>query len=653
MWLLGTTTLELYDFLTDVPDYVILSHTWGPEEVSFDDIKDLQVRRTLKGFDKIVGCCQQALQDGFEWVWIDTCCIDKRSSAELSEAINSMYEWYWRAAKCYVHLSDAPEQRPFVKSVWFERGWTLQELLAPAALEFFDHEWNFMGTKLGLNKEIQQATGIQKTYLLDRHNIQDASVATKFSWASKRVTTRTEDVAYCLLGLMGVNMPMLYGEGGNAFARLQLELLKNSNDHTIFAWGAFETAHLDASEFQATKTVLAPSPACFRYSAGLRTTVIGRSERSLTHEVTNNGLRICLPCVDQQGNVRERTCLAWLFCKDSQTRTIGIELQKSLLTGCYTRPNKRLYTRSTASNDKLGKLVDMYLEISDIDWFNRKYKHLHGATASLRVSRIHTYQGCYVQVVSLSSEHDVSTDKDLIESSATLTVDANYIVNELIVPDDKMACLRMLSPNSPDKEHLIVLGVHRSQPLIHTLARVYSKHNSTTKNWYKALGETPNRRDNFVRDHARVGDDNFTHVIQAKVIKEGTRLTWSVTIAAAAEAHRHDFYGNFGLSHQKRHQEDNLACFCFECRSKRLRASLLSTPASISTYSLDVQRDRLATMGRQQQKQRQEDATDHVIECTCPTCAKESKVEVELTGMSSPFSLHTPDTSKTYQSRFV
>src|SRR5690242_20013356 len=93
MWLLGTTTLELCEFLTDVPDYVILSHTWGPEEVSFYDIKDSEARRRSKGFDKIVGCCQQALQDGFEWVWIDTCCIDKRSSAELSEAINSMYEW--------------------------------------------------------------------------------------------------------------------------------------------------------------------------------------------------------------------------------------------------------------------------------------------------------------------------------------------------------------------------------------------------------------------------------------------------------------------------------------------------------------------------------------------------------------------------------
>ncbi|KAJ8115983.1 hypothetical protein OPT61_g2492 [Boeremia exigua] len=630
MWLLGTTTLELYDFLTDVPDYVILSHTWGPEEVSFDDIKDPQLRRTLKGFDKILGCCQQALQDGFEWVWIDTCCIDKRSSAELSEAINSMYEWYWRAAKCYAYLSDAPEQRPFMKSVWFERGWTLQELLAPATVEFFDHEWNFMGTKLSLSNNIQEATGIHRTFIFDRHTIQDASVATKFSWASKRVTTRTEDVAYCLLGLMGVNMPMLYGEGGNAFIRLQLELLKNSNDHTIFAWGAFEKAHLDAAEFRATTTVLAPSPACFRYSAGFRTTFADRSDRSLTHEITNNGLRICLPCVDKPGNGHESTSLAWLYCKDAQGRIIGIELKKTLLTGCYLRPNKQLYTRPTGPSNKLGKLVDMYLQISDRDWFTQKYEQLRGETASLRVSRIHTYRGCYVQVVSLSSEHDVSTDKDLVEASATLTVDANYIVNELIVPDDKVASLRILSPRVPDKEHLVMLGVHRSQPIIHTIARMYSNQNSTSKNWYKALGETPNRRDGYVRDYARVGDGSFQHIIQAKVMKEGTRLTWSVTITAADEADRHDYYGKFGLSSKEKHQENNLACFCLDCRFQRLRASLVNRPASLSTLSLEVQRSELATMHRQQQKQRRDDATDHVVECTCPICAKESRIEVRV-----------------------
>ncbi|KAF2626046.1 hypothetical protein BU25DRAFT_344989, partial [Macroventuria anomochaeta] len=93
IWLLGTTTLRLYNLITDVPEYVILFHTWGTEEVSFDDMQDAQVRNKLKGFDRIVGCCHQALQDGFEWAWIiDTCCIDKRSSAELSEATNSMYE---------------------------------------------------------------------------------------------------------------------------------------------------------------------------------------------------------------------------------------------------------------------------------------------------------------------------------------------------------------------------------------------------------------------------------------------------------------------------------------------------------------------------------------------------------------------------------
>lgn len=624
MWLLGTTTLELCEFLTDVPDYVILSHTWGPEEVSFYDIKDSEARRRSKGFDKIVGCCQQALQDGFEWVWIDTCCIDKRSSAELSEAINSMYEWYWRAAKCYAYLADAPEQRAFVSSAWFERGWTLQELLAPAAVEFYDHEWKFLGTKLALNKEIHLATGIHRSYILDRYTIQDASAATKFSWASKRVTTRSEDMAYCLLGLMGVNMPLLYGEGSNAFIRLQLELLKNSNDHTIFAWGAFQQADLGAAWLQNTTSVLALSPACFQNSAGLRTTSVDRPERALTHEVTNNGLRICLPCGRVPEMRRESTCVAWLYCKDEHRRTIGIELRKDLMAGSYFRQNKLLHTRSTAHSDKLDELLDMYLQVSDRNWLTQKWKQTNGGTTSLRVNRIHTYQGCQVQFVSLSSAHEVSTAKDLLEASATFTVDANYIVNELKVSEDKVASLRILSARAPVTEHLIMLGVHRSQPMIHTTARTHGTQNSSNTNWYKHLAEPFNKRGNYVRDYAHVGGGDFQHIIQAKVIKEGTRLTRSVTISAAIEADRHDFYGNFGLSRKEKHQGSNLACFCVDCKLKRSQASYQSTHISVGSWAYD----RRSRMRWEVQKQRQEDATDHVVECTCATCAKESRIEV-------------------------
>lgn len=97
MWLLDVNTLELVFFVDETAikeQYAILSHTWGEEEVLFADIKDLERARKMKGYDKIYWTCQQAKADGFEYAWVDTCCINKSDSSELSEAINSMFRWY-------------------------------------------------------------------------------------------------------------------------------------------------------------------------------------------------------------------------------------------------------------------------------------------------------------------------------------------------------------------------------------------------------------------------------------------------------------------------------------------------------------------------------------------------------------------------------
>ncbi|KAH7364549.1 hypothetical protein BKA65DRAFT_371585, partial [Rhexocercosporidium sp. MPI-PUGE-AT-0058] len=175
----------------------------------------------------------QALSDGWEWVWIDSCCIDKTSSAELSEAINSMFRWYREAQVCYAYLSDVPggsdwetrqqSNSAFRKSQWFTRGWTLQELLAPEMVVFFDADWEDIGTKNSMQALLSSITGIDnfKDYAL-------ACIAKKMSWASNRETTREEDKAYCLMGLFAVNMPPLYGEGMAAFYRLQIEILKTT-----------------------------------------------------------------------------------------------------------------------------------------------------------------------------------------------------------------------------------------------------------------------------------------------------------------------------------------------------------------------------------------------------------------------------------------
>ncbi|KAK4125716.1 HET-domain-containing protein [Parathielavia appendiculata] len=167
MRLLNAKTLELAQFAGEIPPYAILSHTWGAEEVSFSDITSPE-RDKKKGYAKILGCCRQALMDTLEWVWVDTCCIDKTSSAELSEAINSMFAWYQGAQVCYVHLEDVlashpgfvfPEQE-FRAARWFTRGWCLQELIAPATLEFYTADWHNIGSKFSLCGLIEEIATI-------------------------------------------------------------------------------------------------------------------------------------------------------------------------------------------------------------------------------------------------------------------------------------------------------------------------------------------------------------------------------------------------------------------------------------------------------------------------------------------------------------
>jgi len=226
MRLVNTDTLKLEEFEGDIPLYAILSHRWGKDEVTFQDVQTGQAGKR-GGYPKFEIACKTARFHGFDYIWNDTCCIDKTSSAELSESINSMYRWYQESGVCYAYLADVKSgvdcgYKPhkasptwkdpcFRNSEWFGRGWTLQELIAPSAMIFYDHQWQDLGTKLGLCSIISEVTGIPEA-ILRGGPLSSASVAQKFSWAAARITTRIEDRAYSLMGLFGVNMPMLYGE---------------------------------------------------------------------------------------------------------------------------------------------------------------------------------------------------------------------------------------------------------------------------------------------------------------------------------------------------------------------------------------------------------------------------------------------------------
>jgi hypothetical protein len=193
------------------------------------------------GYHKIQRSSLIAARDGLSHIWIDTCCIDKSSSAELSESINAMYRYYANAEICYAYLADIPFENPmreeggFAASRWFTRGWTLQELIAPRRLVFLSTDWRDIGTKEILAWDISRITGVGQNVLANSDYLQEVSVAKRMSWASKRETTREEDIAYCMLGIFDVNMPLLYSEGRKAFLQLQEEIMKNSTDQSLFA----------------------------------------------------------------------------------------------------------------------------------------------------------------------------------------------------------------------------------------------------------------------------------------------------------------------------------------------------------------------------------------------------------------------------------
>src|SRR3569833_4019459 len=248
MHLFSTKALGLKEFFDDkTPPYAILSHTWGPdaEELTFQDIKQGKIEKPGIGTVNLRGCLKQAQADGLAYLWNDTFCIDMSNLVQLSEAIRSMFRWYSRASVCYVYLGDvtADDARSprsnFGASRWFTRGWTLQELLAPREVRFFNAEWKLLGTRSSLCSLIERATGFPRQILLGITPLRVASVAQRMSGAARRETRRAEDRAYSLLGLFDVSVPVIYGEGGEqAFWRLQDQIMRTTRDDSILAWAS-------------------------------------------------------------------------------------------------------------------------------------------------------------------------------------------------------------------------------------------------------------------------------------------------------------------------------------------------------------------------------------------------------------------------------
>ncbi|KAI0325885.1 HET-domain-containing protein [Cubamyces sp. BRFM 1775] len=315
MWLLDTLTLELCFHHVPPKDeqgkstYAILSHVWDAGgEQSFQELRDIvahplayttseQDSQVCSAWNderislKIRKCCSIAHSLGYRLVWMDSCCIDKTSSAELTEAINSMFQWYTQSDICLAYLADvedAADDNPrgdnslFRRSRWFTRGWTLQELIAPSEVLFFSRNWSIVGSKYDLADVIEATTSVDYAVLLHLVPLCDVSVARRMSWAAERVTTRVEDEAYALLGIFGLHMTTIYGEGRHAFRRLQEEIIRRIPDDTILAWGSsmvWRKQLHDICPSPETLTYHAPDGRCSSLTGSQSTCPIeGRSE---------------------------------------------------------------------------------------------------------------------------------------------------------------------------------------------------------------------------------------------------------------------------------------------------------------------------------------------------------------------------------------
>ena len=254
MWLLSTNRAELHYFPRNFDatgGYAILSHTWDGKEQTFQEVRAVAQQCSLDGTNprdfvhpKIRECCIVAENNGYRWVWIDSCCIDKTSSSELSEAINSMFRWYKEAEVCFAYLADVPshcdldaDDSLFRMCRWHTRVWTLQELIAPDFLVFLSTDWRQLGNRAELAGLLEDITRIPHEVLTGTKRPAEYSVSIRMSWASKRKMTRVEDEAYALMGLFEVSMPANYGEGKNAFIRLQYEIMQHNYDMSLFAFG--------------------------------------------------------------------------------------------------------------------------------------------------------------------------------------------------------------------------------------------------------------------------------------------------------------------------------------------------------------------------------------------------------------------------------
>ncbi|KAG1780745.1 hypothetical protein EV702DRAFT_1042967 [Suillus placidus] len=228
---------------------VTLSHRWEGRESLLHDIQDKVINELnpVGGIVKLQSFCKTVRAAGYRWGWIDTCCIDQTNNVELQKSLNSMFVWYRTSALTMVYLSDIPpSSKPgaLARSAWNTRGWTVPEFLAPKVIRFYQNDWTLYlndrspnhKQSVAIMQELEDATGIDAKILV-AFSPGMKNAREKLQWASARVTTVQEDIAYSLFGIFGVHLPVMYGEKKqNALGRLLQEVVARSGDISALDW---------------------------------------------------------------------------------------------------------------------------------------------------------------------------------------------------------------------------------------------------------------------------------------------------------------------------------------------------------------------------------------------------------------------------------
>ncbi|CEJ93232.1 hypothetical protein VHEMI08840 [[Torrubiella] hemipterigena] len=274
MKLLQIQTSRIIEILPpNIPKYAILSHTWDvvtklPPPAAIQWAVDVQSKKYLALLPKIIEASRLALEQGIDYLWTDWLCIDSSSSASLEKAVNGALSLLQQCALCIVHLDDLEkdsfDEEGLAQCRYWTRSWTLQELIIPQNVQFYDASWKLCGEKhdADVSTIVSTVTGIPVPVLVEPDALWDTALAVRMSWAARRTCRREEDIAYSLLALAGVTLQVRYGEGSEAtFLRFQEEVLRNTRDTSLLAWrssvgdlprGLLARSPLEFQHFQST-----------------------------------------------------------------------------------------------------------------------------------------------------------------------------------------------------------------------------------------------------------------------------------------------------------------------------------------------------------------------------------------------------------------